>query len=140
MACCREKAAMQASQDLQQSAANFGFDPAWIADVVEKYGPEVLAVVVEAARGGFSIQLIQDVMQKLGPLVLELLVNLLNKQKMARSFTGDEQMGDQVMSIDIGLIEVLVQKYLPLLLEKFGPQLVQMAVDWIVQHLQGLKS
>ena len=64
---------------LKASAANFGFDGGAIADILEKFGPDVLALVIEAARSGFSIPWIMEVINKFGPTVLQFLADLFHK-------------------------------------------------------------
>lgn len=123
--------------DLKASAVEFGFDATWITDLVSKFGGDVLSLVVEAVRGGFSKELVIEVLEKFGPFVLELLVNLLNKQKMAAAFGADVS-ADKFGLIDISIIESLVQKYLPVLLEKYGNQIAQIIINWVVTYLKSL--
>ena len=72
-------------EELKLSATNFGFEANWVADLLEKYGPDVLALVIEAARNGFSVAFITEFVDKLGPMVLQLIVEWLNRKKNGNS-------------------------------------------------------
>jgi hypothetical protein len=134
------------SEELKLSAANFGFDANWIADVLQKFGPDVLAVAVEAARNGFSVSLVVEILQKFGPQVLDFLVSLLSKKSMAMAevIPGTVVTGDKVFSVDPNFIDVIISKYLPELLNtvlpqimaQFGPQILQLITNLITQYLQ----
>ncbi len=137
---------------MKMSATNFGFDPAWIAQVLAKYGPDVLSIVLEAARNGLSVGLIMEVLQKFGPHALDLLISILNHKNLKRIgadiVDGPVVTGDNVLTpadstfIDIIIqkyLPILIQQYLPIIIQKYGPQLLQLAVDAIIQYLQSLQ-
>ncbi len=115
--------------ELNLSAANFGFDPTWVADILSKYGEDALTLAIEAARNGFSISLVIEVLQKFGPALLQLLVDVFaHKQAALRMgvaegtgviLNGEVVQADSVF--DASLLNVLVEKYLPMLLEKYTP-------------------
>lgn len=117
--------------EMNLSAANFGFDPTWVADILSKYGEDVLTLAIEAARNGFSVSLVIEVLQKFGPAILQLLVDVFAKKQAALRFgegagvvlTGDIVQGDNVLGVDASLLNVLVEKYLPIILEKYTPNL-----------------
>jgi hypothetical protein len=130
-------------ENLKASAASFGFDPTWIEEVLNKWGPEVLATIVELARNGFSVTTIVEVLAKFGPLILEFLVNLLNRKK-SMGLAGDVIPGEIVEGVDSAFIDIIVQKYLPMIIEKYlpmimenyGPKIIQFIVDTILKNLQ----
>jgi hypothetical protein len=134
-------------EQLKLSATNFGFDAGWVADVLEKYGPEVLAWAIELARNGLSVTFIVEVVQQFGPVLLQLLVDWLNKKNMAKAAFAAEGVvvnGDVIEGVDASFIDLIVekylpliiQKYLPMIMEKYGPQLIQMLVDMFLKSLQ----
>lgn len=135
MPCCKEVQLVH-MEDLKASAVNFGFDEAALAELVKKFGPDILSIAVEAARNGFTPTLILEILMKFGPGVLELLLNIFKKQnaKFGEVITGDVITGDQVNTIDISLVETLLQKYVPLLMEKYGDQIIQAMLEWIINH------
>ena len=117
--------------ELNLSAANFGFDPTWVTDILSKYGEDVLTLAVEAARNGFSVSLVIEVLQKFGPVLLQLLVDVFAHKQAAMRMAmgegagviipGDVVKGDDVLGFDASLLNVLVEKYLPIILEKYAP-------------------
>lgn len=135
--------------EMKSSAANFGFDAAWIADVLEKWGDDVLALVIEAARNGLSVAWIVEIVDKFGPTLLEFVVSLLNRWKMAAApmgFAAGEAVvvpGPVVEGVNAAFIDMIVEKYLPLIIEKYlpiimekyGPQLIQFLVDMFLKNL-----
>ncbi len=135
---------------LKVGAQNFGFDPSWIADVVSKFGPDALALVVELARQGFSVSLLTEVLDKFGPSLLQFFINYLNHLNVTPvtpkvGMTADViPPGNLVEGIDANFIDmivtnylpVIIQKYLPMIVEKYGPQIVQFLVNWLTKNLQ----
>ena len=133
---------MSNQEQLKASAVGFGFDPEWVAQILEQWGPDVLAVVVEAARQGLSVTTVVDILTKLGPKLLDLLISVLNKMKMM-GVAGDVVGGDVVQGVDSAVVDVLVekwlpviiQKYLPMIIDKYGPQLIQFVIDFLLKSL-----
>lgn len=137
------------NHELKISADNFGFDAGWIADVLEKWGDETLALIIEAARSGLSIAWIVEVVNLFGPVLLEFVVELLNKWKMAAApmgFAVGESVvtpGPVVEGVNSAFIDliiekylpVIIEKYLPIILEKYGPQLIQFLVELFLKSL-----
>lgn len=140
MACCDKVAAMaQQLDESKEAALSFGFDTTWITDILAEYGQVALDLVIEAMRGGFSKDLVIEVLAKFGPAILEFLVTLLNKKKMAfaSAENASGNVADQLAGfLDASIIEVLVQKYLPMIMEKYGEQIVQMLVEYILNSLK----
>lgn len=135
------------TEELKASAVGFGFDISWIGDLIGKWGNDVLGLVVEAVRSGFNRELVVDILEKFGPLVLELLVNMFNKKKMhmtAAAAGGPVVVADEISVFDASIIETLVQRYLPqlierylpMLLEQYGDRIVQWVVDWILNNMR----
>ncbi len=134
-----------ATDELKVSATNFGFDPSWIADVLQKYGADVLALIVEAARNGFSVSFIVELIQKFGPAVLQFIMSVFNHQQAslrmrmaAGAGTGDVVSGDVLVEgVDSSVLDVIIQQYLPIIINKylptlwtqFGPQIMQFIQD-----------
>jgi hypothetical protein len=139
-------------ETLKESAANFGFDGGTVADILEKHGSDVLALMIEAARNGFNAAWILDTFNKLGPAVLQFLTDLFNKN-MSVAPMGMAAVGDSgivvgegtVIDANVGklfdgqLLEQIIQKMLPQLIEKYGPQLIQMLIDAIIKAVTGVE-
>lgn len=139
MSCCKEHVKLEID-NLKHSALEFGFDFTWVSDIISKYGEDVLNLVLEAVRGGFSKDFVTEVLSKFGPLLLEFLVNLLNKNKMKLAMSGDIVVGEEVGVIDASILEVLIQKYLPVIVDKYKDQVVQMLVNWLADFLKNLTA
>ncbi len=130
--------------ELNLSAANFGFDPTWVADILSTYGEDALTLAIEAARNGFSISLVIEVLQKFGPALLQLLVDVFaHKQAAMRVgegtgviIPGNVVQGDNVLGVDASLLNVLVEKYLPLILEKYTPAIWTAFGPLIIQFVE----
>lgn len=124
--------------DLKASAQNFGFDGGVVADVLEKFGPEVLALVVEAARSGFSVQWIMDTLYKFGPAVLQFFRDMWNSNAMAAAAQGEGVVltGELVEGFDANFLQVLLEKFLPVLLDKFGPKIIEAILKSLVKSPQ----
>lgn len=132
---------MADKEELRLSAVNFGFDGGWIADIMQQWGDEVLALAIEATRNGLSVGLVVEILSKFGPSVLDFFVNLLGKKKMMAA--GDVIPGPIIEGMDSAFVDLIVEKYLPqilekflpLILEKFGPQLMQLLAEMLLKNL-----
>lgn len=124
--------------EMKMSAANFGFDVNWIADILAKYGEDVLTLVIEAARNGLSVAFIVEILKKFGPTLLQFIVDVFSHHQSSLRMrgmagAGDVLTGDIIEGIDASFLDVIIQKYLPVILEKylptiwtqFGPQIMQ---------------
>lgn len=132
------------NEELNLSAANFGFDPTWVADILSQYGEDALTLAIEAARNGFSISLVIEVLQKFGPALLQLLVDVFAKKQTSLRMgegtgvilAGDVVQGDNIFGVDSSLLNVLIDKYLPVILEKYAPNLWAAFGPTIVQFVE----
>jgi len=130
---------------LKASAQDFGFDSGAVADILEKFGPDVLALLVELARSGFTIQWIMDTFNKFGPTVLQFLQDLFTRNmaiaEVPLSVDGSPQTGvvidgQIVEGLDSNLITTLLEKFLPLILEKYGPQLIEYLIKMVLDAIK----
>jgi len=114
-------------EELKMNAVNFGFDASWVADILDKWGAELLALAIEAARNGFSVGMIVELINKLGPALLELMVELLNRKKMMMSMAADGEVvpGPVVEGIDGAFLDIIIEKYLPMIIEKYLPLILE---------------
>jgi hypothetical protein len=129
MSCCKKLQNLEARKvSDMQSATDFGFDPQWVADMVAKYGDDVLPLILEAMRLGFTKEFVMDTVSKLGPVLLDIIVTLKNKQRMMAS--GD-------VAVDAGSISVTLVE---ILLNKFGPEIIAMLKQWLIDHLTTLNK
>lgn len=133
------------SEEIKLSAVNLGFDTSWIADVLTGYGQDVLSLAVEAARNGLTVGLIIEIVQKFGPSLLQLIVNLIqHRHSMAFAASEAEVFppvpptvpGPVLPSMDSSLVTVIIQQFLPTILEKFGPTLIQALIQVVTEMLQ----
>ena len=135
---------------LTSSAVNLGFDSNWIIDLLEKHGAEIVALVVEAARQGLSVSLIIEVIDKLGPDFLRLIVDILSayRLKQAHKSVAGEIIPGPIWNpgadINSSILDVLIEKYLPIfinqvlpvLLEKYGQQIIQAILTILLKNIQ----
>lgn len=61
---------------MQNDALSVGFDAEWVADILEKYGPQVLEWAIEIVRNGVTAVVVRELLVKFGPLLLEFLFNI----------------------------------------------------------------
>ena len=130
-----------ANDELKMSAVNFGFDAGWIADILQKYGGNVLTLAIEAARNGFSVAFIVEVLQKFGPTLLQFIVDVFARHQTSLRMrgmtgTGDVLTGDVVEGIDTAFLDVIIQKYLPVIIEKYLPTIFAQFGPMIMEFLK----
>jgi hypothetical protein len=136
-----------ANDELKMSAANFGFDATWVAEILKKYGGDALALAIEAARNGFSVAFIVEVLQKFGPAILEFILSLFTQHQASLRMrgmvgNGDVVTGDVIEGIDASFLDVIIQKYLPVIIEKYLPtifaQFGPMIMEFLKNNMQSI--
>jgi hypothetical protein len=145
MVCCKETA--WRADALKASATQFGFDPTWIADLLQKYGPDVLALAVEAVRNGLSINLVIEIIEKFGPGLLQFIVNWLQSQNSKKlgvvsgeSVVVPPSNGPIIPGIDTNVIDIIIEQYLPIIMQQLlanvnWQQLIQAVIQAIVNNI-----
>lgn len=106
---------------LKVSAVELGFTSDYVADLLERWGSDVLATAVELARNGLSTEFVIETLKKFGPFFLELFADLLNRKK---SVGLSEEVTPCVMkSMDEVMFGLMVEKAVPKLAGTFLPDL-----------------
>lgn len=140
-------------QALSTEVTQAGMAPAEVGELLSRYGPEVLSVIVQALKNGFSMPFILELIRLFGPIALDFAISLFTAKKSlsAQSETKDP-FGDlnkilqndpevakvletsELQALTPQLVSVLVEKLLPYLVKKYGPQLlaaiIQAIEDW----------
>jgi hypothetical protein len=131
---------------MKDTAIKMGASPDFVAECLQKYGPDVLSTVTEGLRNGFSISFILESFRLFGPFVMDFLISLLSKQKMAVNLQEQQQVGMTKMERDVleslvldanndkissNLLKIVVEKLLPYIFEKYGPKIINALVDAI---------
>lgn len=133
--------------NLKDEAIRMGASPEFVAEALQKYGPDVLSTVTEGLRNGFSISFILESFRLFGPFVMDFFISLLSKNKMAVNLQEQQQqfgmtkMDKEVLEalvldanndkISSNLLKVVVEKLLPFIFEKYGPKIIDALIDAI---------
>jgi len=136
---------------MKESALNMGASTEFIADCLNKYGPEVLSTVTEGLRNGFSFAFILESFRLFGPFVLDFFISLMSKNKMQANLmeiVNQQTLGAAALSredinnfvkdenIDLmssNLIKVFIEKILPYIGKKYGPLIIEAIIDAITK-------
>lgn len=122
---------------LQITAQNAGMQKEVVADVMTKYGPGVLANVVEFLRHGVSVTLVMQLLQLFGPDVVSFILGLFtsasNKQFAALQAGEDEEAAKSAFG-DV-IVNLLVSKLLPAIIERYGAQILQGILTSIIDSI-----
>jgi hypothetical protein len=127
--------------DLKTTAENFGLSADFIAECLNKYGPEVLSVAIEGLKNGFSVGFVIELVRLFGPVVLDFVLSLFKTSN--KSFSMAEQKGlapsDQTLADFLNdkdaqnfapiLLKLLVEKLIPYVIKNYGDQIVKALVD-----------
>ena len=132
--------------NLKDEAIKMGASPEFVAEALQKYGPDVLSTVTEGLRNGFSISFILESFRLFGPFVMDFFISLLSKNKMAVNLQEQQQVGMTKMDKEVleamvldanndkissNLLKVVVEKLLPFIFEKYGPKIIDALIDAI---------
>jgi hypothetical protein len=138
--------------DMESTAKNFGLDPEFIAECLNKYGPDVLSLCVEAIKGGFSVGFVMELFRLFGPIVLDFVISLFTKSKSA--MLSEQKLGVAASDIDLSdflneknaekfapiIINLLLEKIVPYIIEKYGQQILQGLLDAVLSALKEKES
>ena len=113
-------------ESLKFSAQDLGASDDWIAGILQTYGPSALASAIEFLRNGASPTFIWSTLQLFGPAFLGFLIDLYNEsRKKAIVQLDDGKFENQkVGSLSLAIITLILVKVMPILIEKYGPQIL----------------
>lgn len=104
---------------------DFGFNNSLLEEFVARFGTEILALIREALRVGLSKDLVIEILNRLGPLFLDLAVKLLSRKNPSELSTKDQ--------VNEAAVSVLLAGVLPGLIEKFGPILAELLIEFLLR-------
>lgn len=108
----------------------FGFD---VGDLVSKYGAQILEVIYEALRLGLTKEFVQEVINKFGPMLLEIAIQFLNQKQMMAS--SPDVVGEEVSLNEFLTVQVIIEKFLPQILNKYGDKLLNLVVEMLAKMI-----
>ena len=129
---------------MQEEALKMGASPEFLAECLQKYGPDVLSTVTEGLRNGFSISFIFESFRLFGPFVMDFFISLLSKKKMVANLAAQGQAGFADLDsefinalirdsnkdkISSNLLKVVVEKLLPYIFEKYGQKILEALIN-----------
>lgn len=128
-------------EELKATAENYGVTPEFTAEVLTKYGPDVLAITIKALQSGFSWSFVLEVFKRFGPVVLEFFLNLFTTS--TKAMQDQEQKGLVASDITLAdflndknaaqfapiITKVLLDKIIPYIIQNYGTQILQGILD-----------
>ncbi len=141
---CHAEVKAQQVEELKVSAQALGLSVADVGEVLEKWSGDVLTLVVEAARSGFNPAWVMNTLNRFGPTVLEFFTDLWNQHTMvaAASVQDGVVLGDlkvtqeNLEAFDGALLKRLAEKFLPMLIEKYGDRILELVVEAVLNALK----
>lgn len=140
-------------EGMKTEAVNMGASTEFIADCLNKYGPEVLSTVTEGLRNGFSFAFILESFRLFGPFVLDFFISLMSKNKMQANMMeimNQKTLGAAALSredinnfvlnqnddmMSANLVKVFIEKVLPYIGKKYGPLIIEAVIDAITKAI-----
>lgn len=123
---------------LQTQSLNFGLKSDDISDILTRFGPGTLSIVVELLRHGLTASVVLQMLYLYGAPVLEMLVDLIVEGKQEteqkKNLLGG-RIGDVVggMQADFtrAIMQVVANKVLPLVVDAYGKSILDAIVGAI---------
>jgi len=116
---------------VQTDAIAMGMAPPEVAEIISKYGPDVMSTIVEGLKSGFSVTFILELFRLFGPLFLDFAISLFTEKKKMGMAESDEETelenllkGSPVQGLPEELVKVLFTKLLPYVIKKYGPDML----------------
>lgn len=135
--------------ELEGVALNYGLAPETVADTLQKYGPGVLTLVIQALRSGFSVAFVLELLRQFGPVVLDFFIGLFknSKQSMqaqapnASLAANNESLADFLNDKNAEnfapvLMKLLIEKIIPYIIKNYGEQILQGLLDALNKAFQ----
>ncbi len=82
---------MAEQTQVQSDAVAMGMAPTDVADIISKYGPDVMSTMVEGLKSGFSVPFILELFRLFGPLFLDFAISLFTEKKKMGMTESDEE-------------------------------------------------
>lgn len=131
-----------AEQDqMQTDAISMGMAPTDVAEIISKYGPDTMSVIVEGLKSGFSVPFVLELFRLFGPIFLDFAISLFSdKKKMGMTEASEEAelekllKGSPVQGLPEELVKVLFTKLLPYVIKKYGPDMLAAVITAIDKY------
>ena len=131
-----------AEQDqMQTDAISMGMAPTDVAEIISKYGPDTMSVIVEGLKSGFSVPFVLELFRLFGTIFLDFAISLFSdKKKMGMTEASEEAelekllKGSPVQGLPEELVKVLFTKLLPYVIKKYGPDMLAAVITAIDKY------
>mgnify|MGYP007071399968 CR=1 FL=1 len=132
---------------LENDAVQLGMSAPEVGEIIGKYGPDLLSVMVEALKGGFSVSFVLELFRLFGPIFLDFAISLFTEKKKMGMTENDEESeletllkGSKIEGLPEELVKVLFTKLLPYVIRKYGPDMLEAIVDAITKLTDDTKT
>jgi hypothetical protein len=132
---------------LENDAIQLGMSAPEVGEIIGKYGPDLLSVMVEALKGGFSVSFVLELFRLFGPIFLDFAISLFTEKKKMGMTENDEEAeletllkGSRIEGLPEELVKVLFTKLLPYVIKKYGPDVLEAIVDAITKLTDDTKT
>lgn len=131
-----------AEQDqMKTDAISMGMAPTDVAEVISKYGPDVMSVVVEGLKSGFSAPFVLELFRLFGPIFFDFAISLFAEKKKLGLAEGNEEAelekllkGSPVQGLPEELVKALFTKLMPYVIKKYGPDMLAAVIAAIDKY------
>lgn len=132
---------MNEINEIKGAAENFGLSPEFIAECLNKYGPEVLAVCIEGLKNGFSVGFVIELVRLFGPVVLDFVLSLFRNSNKSMHLSAAQGLApsDQTLADFLNdknaanfgpiLMQLLVEKIIPYIIKNYGEQITKALIE-----------
>ena len=132
----------ESTADIQLEAQSFGISVEQASEILTKYGPQVLSVIIAGLKGGLSLSL-----KLFGPMVVEFLSTLFVEKKkqleenaaqglVAQDTSVANALKGGVDSLPPAVTTILLEKLLPWALDRYGQQIIQAIMEAIMKGMK----
>jgi len=129
---------MVESTSVQDQSIALGMAPSDVADVIGRYGPEVLSVLNEALKNGLSLSFVLELLRLFGPIFIDFVISFFMQKKNLGMVETDAKSelealltGNTYEGLPDALVKTLFTKLLPYVVEKYGPEIVLAIINAI---------
>ena len=137
----------ESTADIQLEAQSFGISVEQASEILTKYGPQVLSVIIAGLKGGLSLSFLMESLKLFGPMVVEFLSTLFVEKKkqleenaaqglVAQDTSVANALKGGVDSLPPAVTTILLEKLLPWALDRYGQQIIQAIMEAIMKGMK----
>ena len=148
---CNTQLAENEIQAQSFEAQSLGISAEISTDILVKYGPQVLAVVITGIKNGLSLSFVMECLKLFGPAILDFITVFFTKSRdhlTPQSLDANGMFSESEITVALAkgsvealppaVVNILLEKLLPWMLDKYGQQILQAILEAVLPNTKSV--